>query len=89
MFVPCADGASSHVNENGTASIHMELGDHHGSCADACAPFCSCQCCQTQLSGFDALDFAVLAPHFYPIQITYKDNLKQEFSTTFFQPPIV
>lgn len=88
-FVPCVDGDLSHVHDNNTPTetvIHQSNHDHQG---ELCTPFCSCQCCQIQLTFFDFPEFAPISPVRFVEVPLYRLEECTSFPSAFFQPPQV
>ncbi len=44
VFAPCAD---AHAENNSECIVTQQTTDTHEHHADACSPFCFCNCCQT------------------------------------------
>ncbi|HET8839341.1 MAG TPA: DUF6660 family protein [Flavobacteriaceae bacterium] len=85
-FVPCSDAATATASESQNF-IQADPGSQHEHSTDSCPPFCSCQCCQSQLTLIDFPVFQALKQEFRTVPIFYKTNPGKEFPTAFFQPP--
>lgn len=88
--VPCVDGETAHVTaDNQTSEVVLSASAHDHATGEACAPFCSCQCCQIQLTLVDFPIFKPLNPSFQAIFVASANDLVDEFSNSLFQPPRV
>ncbi|HET7361112.1 MAG TPA: DUF6660 family protein, partial [Salinimicrobium sp.] len=72
VIIPCSDAETSTESEKEIAQV--EHNPHQESSTDDCAPFCSCQCCQSQLTVIDFRVFEPLTPEIGQAFILFNDN---------------
>lgn len=85
-ILPCSDAETFTESEKQDIA-QMEHNSQQENPEDDCAPFCSCQCCQSQLTIIDFPVFESFNPEFRYNPVFYRNNLGREFPSSLFQPP--
>lgn len=92
--LPCADMEAKSVGKNDTNAIAKTTDDHnehsHDKDKDLCSPFCSCNCCGSQIvSYFNVMtcNFAVVSKEIKTQLPSYTSKFTSNFYGSIWQPP--
>lgn len=92
--LPCADlevSSAAHTDAHELAkTTHDSEGHSHGNDKDLCSPFCSCNCCGSQIvSYFNVMscNFTVVSKEIKTQLPSYTSKFTSNFYGSIWQPP--
>jgi len=89
-FVTCNDNDIPDNTSNNDI-VHVLKSDQHSDSGetDFCSPFCSCQCCQININTVALISYDVISLDIFTTIFSHPNQLAQDVTYSFFQPPQV